>query len=86
MTPKLKTLLLLVVTVWPLDQLTKYLVSTNVQPWEPIPVITGFFRITHSRNPGAALGLAQDVHVGVFIVLTIVAVIFGLLLRRERPR
>jgi signal peptidase II len=74
-TPKLKTLLLLVAIVWPLDQLSKYLVSTHVQPWEPISVISGFFRITHSRNPGAALGMAQDVHIGVFIGLTFVALL-----------
>jgi signal peptidase II len=36
-------------------------------------VIDGFFRITHARNPGGALGFFQDVPVVVFIVLTIVA-------------
>ncbi len=76
MKPKLRTLLVLVIIIVPLDQLTKYLVATHIQPWEPwVPfeVLDGFFRVTHARNPGAALGLAQGVHITVFIGLTILA-------------
>ncbi|HTO53990.1 MAG TPA: signal peptidase II [Myxococcota bacterium] len=76
MSPKLRTLLLLVGVIVPLDQFTKYLVVTHVERGGyavPIAALDGFFRITHSRNPGAALGFAQNVHVGVFVVLTLVA-------------
>ena len=73
MSPKLRALLLVVGVVLPLDQITKYWIATNVSPLDPIRVIPGFFSITHARNPGAALGLAQDVHVAFFIVLPLVA-------------
>ncbi len=75
MSPKLKTLIILVLIIWPLDQFTKYLVETNIQPWEPVEVISGFFKITHSRNPGAALGMLPDLHVGVFIGLSALALV-----------
>ena len=73
MSPKLRTLLVIVATVLPLDLLSKLWVATHVSPLEPIRVIPGFFSITHARNPGAALGLFQDVHVLFFIGLTILA-------------
>ena len=78
MTPKLRTLLIVVGTVLPLDYLTKLWIVKNVVPTDPIRVIPGFFSITHARNPGAALGLLQDVHVFFFIALTVVAL--GLIL------
>ncbi|MFQ5513899.1 MAG: signal peptidase II [Myxococcota bacterium] len=73
MSPKLRILLVLVGIVLPLDQLTKLLIERYVSPYEPITVIDGFFRITHATNPGMAFGLLQHVHVGFFIVLTLVA-------------
>ncbi len=73
MTPKLRTLLVLVVLVVPLDQLTKSWVAASIPYGGWVDVIPGFFKITHARNPGAALGLAPDVPVAVFIVLTFVA-------------
>jgi len=74
MSPKLRTLLIIVGVVLPLDQVTKYWVATHVSPADPIRVVPGFFSITHARNPGAALGLLQDVHVSFFIGLTVVAI------------
>jgi len=47
--------------------------SSRFLPGLPISVINGFFRITHARNPGMALGLLQDVPVYFFIVLTLAA-------------
>jgi signal peptidase II len=73
MSPKLRTLLWLVVLIVPLDQLTKYWVSSNIAYGSYIQVIDGFFRITHARNPGAALGIAQGAPIWVFIGLTLVA-------------
>jgi signal peptidase II len=73
MTPKLRTLLWLVAVVVPLDQLTKHWVSTNIPYGGHIQVIEGFFRITHARNPGAALGIAQNAPIWLFIALTIAA-------------
>jgi signal peptidase II len=73
MSPKVRTLIALLVSVVLLDQLTKGWIANYVSPFEPITVIEGFFRITHSRNPGAAFGLAQSMHVSVFVALTILA-------------
>src|SRR5262249_57054005 len=78
MSPKFRTLLILIAIVVPLDQLTKYLVVSHV-PYGgyavPFQALEGFFHITHSRNAGAALGLAQNVHVYFFVALTGVALI-----------
>ncbi len=73
MSPKLRTVLAILAVVLPLDQLSKWWVAGNVSPYEPLVVIDGFFRITHARNPGGALGFFQDVPVVVFIALTMVA-------------
>lgn len=61
--PKLKTLLVAVVSVLVLDQSTKAWVASRITPGsmvDAIPVIDGFFYITHARNPGAAFGLLLD--------------------------
>ncbi len=73
MTPKLRTLLVLVGVIVPLDQISKIWVAHAIPYGGRQPVIDGFFAITHARNPGAALGLAPDVPVIVFIGLTLVA-------------
>ncbi len=60
-----------------LDQLTKALVRERVELYQAIPVIEGFFNITHVQNPGAAFGFLAGVGqkwVGLFfIALTIFA-------------
>ena len=43
-----------------LDRLTKWLVSGHIQLHDSIPVIPGFFRLTHVQNRGAAFGLFAD--------------------------
>ena len=68
--PKLRIVLVLALVIIPLDQLTKLAVDTWVSPLDPVRVIPGFFSITHSRNPGAALGLFRGVPVWVFNALT----------------
>jgi signal peptidase II len=75
MSPKLRALCWLVAVIVPLDQLTKYWVATHVPYGGAIEVIDGFFRITHARNPGAALGLAQGAPIWLFIALTLVALV-----------
>jgi signal peptidase II len=86
MSPKLRTLLILIAVIVPLDQLTKYLVVTNIEHGSyavPIAALDGFLRITHSRNPGGALGLGQGVHVYFYVALTLVALgLIGSFFRR----
>lgn len=38
------------------DQITKLLVLRNIELYETIPVISGFFNLTHLHNPGGAFG------------------------------
>lgn len=40
-----------------LDQITKAIVTTRIPLHETIPVIRGFFDLTHVKNTGAAFGL-----------------------------
>jgi len=89
MTPKLRTLISLMAVIVPLDQLTKSLVVAYIERggyWAPFASLENFFRVTHARNPGAALGFAQGLPVWVFVVLAGVAlVMIGSFFRRIEP-
>lgn len=54
MSPKTLAFLISLLIVYPLDQLTKYWINTNVHFAERIEVIPGLFDITHARNAGGA--------------------------------
>ena len=43
-----------------LDRWTKHLVASRVRMYEDIPVIRGFFSLTHTENTGAAFSLFAD--------------------------
>ena len=61
----------------PLDLITKILVDRHLSYADRIPVIEGFFYLTHVRNPGAAFGLFADsdpqIRLTLFIGVSIVA-------------
>ncbi|MCI6271774.1 MAG: signal peptidase II [Erysipelotrichaceae bacterium] len=65
---KLKEFVLLVLFLF-IDQITKFIVSTNLNIYEPIVVIKNFFNITYAQNTGAAWSIFE----GKTIVLTIVS-------------
>jgi signal peptidase II len=62
-----------------LDQLSKWLIDANLTYADRIPVIEGFFYLTHVRNTGAAFGLFADapgaLRLGFFIAASSVAVV-----------
>ena len=60
MAPKYRIGLAVFLISLALDILTKYLVSTKLSYSDRIPVIEGFFYLTHVRNPGAAFGLFAE--------------------------
>jgi signal peptidase II len=60
MTPKLRVGLLTFLVSLPLDQITKILIDQKLTYADRIPVIEGFFYLTHVRNPGAAFGMFAD--------------------------
>jgi signal peptidase II len=61
------------------DQITKALILHYVALYDAIPVIPGFFSITHIHNPGGAFGLLADGHSGLrqglFFVASLAAVV-----------
>lgn len=62
-----------------LDQLTKWLVVTRMQPnqsWAPVPALANIFAITYTTNTGVAFGLFRDQGVVlVVIALSLLAVL-----------
>jgi len=70
-----------------LDQYTKYLVEKHISLHEVIPIIPGFFNLTHARNPGAAFSLLStapaNFRIVFFITVTVIAlVIIAVLIRK----
>jgi signal peptidase II len=51
---------LIAVLVIVLDRLSKWLVAGRITLHDSIPVLPGFFRLTHVQNSGAAFGLFAD--------------------------
>lgn len=78
MTPKAKVFLGAVAVALSLDQLTKLWIVRSLTFADRIPVIEGFFSITHVRNPGAAFSLfatsPEPFRRVFFIVVTLVAI------------
>jgi signal peptidase II len=78
MTPKFRVALIAFVVSFVLDMGTKLAVDANLTFSDRIPVIDGFFYITHVRNTGAAFGLFSDApqipRLTFFIAVSLVAV------------
>src|SRR5699024_10430835 len=65
---------LMAVVVIAIDQLTKWLIIKQMDLYEQIQIIEGFFRITSYRNKGAAWGILQD-QMLFFYIITVIVVI-----------
>jgi len=57
MSPKLRAFVVAVALAVPLDVASKEWVIRSIGRGESIPVIEGFFYLTHVRNPGAAFSM-----------------------------
>ena len=79
MAPKLRILLTVVLVALPVDQLSKILVESRLAHGARVPLVEGFFYLTHARNPGAAFGLfswmAADGKLLGFAVVSFVAIL-----------
>ncbi|UCE86019.1 MAG: signal peptidase II [Deltaproteobacteria bacterium] len=77
MTPKLRVLVSTLAITIALDQGTKALVDAKIGFPGRVPVLEGFFYITHVRNPGAAFGLfaqgPEELRVAFFIAVSLLA-------------
>ena len=65
-----------------LDQGSKSWIQRTFLPGESLPVIPGYFHLTHVRNEGAAFGLLQG-HTTLFVVITLMVLAAGFLMRRR---
>lgn len=65
-----------------LDQGTKILVMHSISFQESIPVIPGFFNLTHLYNTGAAFGMLHDSNL-FFMVLSTVVLIALIVMRHH---
>ena len=62
---------LITIFVTTVDQLTKHLVAVNIQLYDSIRIIPGFFNIVNTRNRGMAFGLFNNPDPGpAFYILT----------------
>jgi len=60
MTPKFRVAIGAFLSVLVVDLATKIAIDTHLSYSDRIPVISGFFYLTHVRNTGAAFGLFAD--------------------------
>ncbi len=72
-----------------LDHLSKFWIVKNLKRYEEIPVIQGFFEITHVRNPGIAFGMFANWNsqskLWFFYSITFVAIILmGLMYQKSQ--
>lgn len=67
-----------------LDRWTKWLVAQRISLFESIPVIPGFFKITHLRNKGAAFSLFADApetwRIAMLVMFSLIALVIVLVL------
>ena len=81
---------MITVVVVLLDQATKLLVLAKMPLYYSIPVIEGFFNLTHIRNPGGAFGFmaasSQGVRNLLFIGVSIVAMGLIVYFYRSTPK
>jgi signal peptidase II len=69
-----------------LDQAVKAIVRNSLHPSESIPVIEGFFHLTHVRNAGAAFGLMPGQRPLFILTSLLVLAAIALYWWRARPR
>jgi signal peptidase II len=71
------------------DQITKWIILDRLDLYHAIPVVPGFFNITHVQNPGGAFGfLAQQsplIRGIVFLLMSFLAVCLIFWLYRQTP-
>lgn len=70
------TLIILISTICAsvmIDQITKAIVTSNMEVGETIPVIEDVFHFTYVRNEGAAFGMLAE-HRWVFMTLSVIAI------------
>jgi len=76
---------IIIVFVVALDQLTKYLIKTNLDLNSTIPLLDGIFHITYIQNSGAAFSMFQN-KTGFLIAmqLIVITIVLVYLIKRQK--
>ena len=78
--------LIMIIAAVALDQWTKYLAVTHLQPIDTMPLIEDIFHLTYLENRGAAFGMLSN-HRWVFMILSTVSILLILVwLFKEKPK
>ncbi len=67
-----------------LDQVVKYIIRSNMDLYQSIPIIGGIFHITYIQNTGAAFSMFSG-HTGILALITVIITI-GILVYLFRLR
>ncbi|MGQ9647397.1 MAG: signal peptidase II [Thermodesulfobacteriota bacterium] len=75
---KYRVLLIILLWVLSVDQWTKHSIQSRLALHHTIPIVKGFFNLTHVRNPGGAFGVLGGVKgalgSALFLILSLVAI------------
>ncbi|MDL2212314.1 signal peptidase II, partial [Erysipelotrichaceae bacterium OttesenSCG-928-M19] len=71
---KKKQIAIIVFILVTIDQLSKYLISTNMKLYQEIPIIDNFFSLLYIRNSGAAFSMLEG-KTWFFYLITIIALV-----------
>ena len=69
-------LLILSILIFSTDRVLKYIVFKNLSLGESVPIIENLIHITPTHNRGIAFGLLKDQNLILFLVLSLLAIIF----------
>lgn len=75
-------LIIVVFVVVMLDQITKYMIVSNMTEGMSIPIIDQVFHLTFVLNPGAAFGLLEH-NREFFIIMAILVLMFVVYMRKK---
>ena len=75
-------LIIVVFVVVMLDQITKYMIVSNMTEGMSIPVINQVFHLTFVLNPGAAFGMLEH-NREFFIIMAIAVLMFVVYMRKK---
>lgn len=67
--------ILLIFVIVFIDQISKYIITHNIELSESIPIIQDIFHITYTRNYGAAFSILQNQRFFLIIITSIVSII-----------